>query len=88
MTDATGTTSPSGFALGEYEPAYRDAVDRARDEAWAERLFARDVLAGKVHGPFPTLEPGHLPAPRGGHPTLSGGDPGVERSSGTDPGHS
>ena len=49
---------------------------------------ARDVLAGKVHGPIPTLEPGHLPAPRGGHPTLSDGDPGVERSSGTDPGHS
>jgi transketolase len=49
---------------------------------------ARDVLAGKVHGPIPTLEPGHLPAPRGGHPTLADGDPGVERSSGTDPGHS
>ncbi len=49
---------------------------------------ARDVLAGKVHGPIPTLEPGHLPAPRGGHPTLAGGDPGVDRSSGTDPGHS
>ena len=43
MTDATGTTSPFGFALGEHEPAYRDAVDRARDEAWAERLFARDT---------------------------------------------
>jgi transketolase len=49
---------------------------------------ARDVLAGKIHGPIPTLEPGHLPAPRGGHPTLPAGDPGVERSSGTDPGHS
>jgi transketolase len=49
---------------------------------------AREVLAGKVHGPIPTLEPGHLPAPRGGHPTLADGDPGVERSSGTDPGHS
>ncbi len=49
---------------------------------------ARDVVAGKVHGPIPTLEPGHLPAPRGGHPTLRGGDPGVDRSSGTDPGHS
>jgi transaldolase/glucose-6-phosphate isomerase len=43
VTDATGTTSPLGFALGEHEPAYRDAVDRARDEAWAERLFARDT---------------------------------------------
>jgi glucose-6-phosphate isomerase len=43
VTDATGTTSPLGFALGEHEPAYRDAVDRVRDEAWAERLFARDT---------------------------------------------
>jgi len=43
VTDATGTTSPIGFALGEHEPAYRDAVDRARDEAWAERLFTRDT---------------------------------------------
>jgi transaldolase/glucose-6-phosphate isomerase len=43
VTDATGTTSPFGFALGEHEPAYRDAVDRARDEAWAERLLARDT---------------------------------------------
>ena len=28
---------------------------------------ARDVLAGKVRGAIPTLEPGHLPAPRRGH---------------------
>ena len=43
MTDATGTTSPPGFALGEHEAVYRQAVDRARDESWAERLFARDT---------------------------------------------
>ncbi len=43
MTDATGTTSPPGFALGEHESVYRQAVDRARDEGWAERLFARDT---------------------------------------------
>jgi glucose-6-phosphate isomerase len=43
VTDATGTSSPFGFALGEHEPAYRDALDRARDEAWAERLLARDT---------------------------------------------
>ncbi len=29
---------------------------------------ARGVLDGSVRGPQPTLEPGHLPAPRGGHP--------------------
>jgi transketolase len=49
---------------------------------------ARDVLAGKVRGPIPTLEPGHLPAPRGGHPSIGHGDPGVERGGGSDPGHS
>ena len=49
---------------------------------------ARDVLAGKVRGPIPTLEPGHLPAPRGGHPSLGHEDPGVDRTTGTDPGHS
>jgi transketolase len=49
---------------------------------------AVDVLAGKVRGPIPTLEPGHLPAPRGGHPSLGHDDPGVERESGSDPGHS
>jgi glucose-6-phosphate isomerase len=43
VTDATGTTSPPGFALGEHESVYRQAVDRARDESWAERLFARDA---------------------------------------------
>ena len=43
MTDATGTTSPPGFALGEHESAYQQAVDHARDEGWAERLFARDT---------------------------------------------
>ena len=62
---------------------------------------ARDVLAGKARGPLPTLEPGHLPAPRGGHgasgdhgggdgshPTLDHGESGVNRTGGSDPGHS
>jgi transketolase len=49
---------------------------------------ARGVLDGSVRGPQPTLEPGHLPAPRGGHPTLEGGDPGVARTPSSDPGHS
>jgi transketolase len=50
--------------------------------------LARDVVAGKVRGPLPTLEPGHLPAPRGGHPSLATGEAGVGRTSSTDPGHS
>jgi transketolase len=49
---------------------------------------ARDVLAGKVRGPIETLDPGHLPAPRGGHPSLGHGDPGVARDGDSDPGHS
>jgi transketolase len=49
---------------------------------------ARDVLAGKVRGPIPTLEPGHLPAPRSGHPSLAHDDPGVDRTPSSDPGHS
>ncbi|MFL5724790.1 MAG: transketolase [Chloroflexota bacterium] len=49
---------------------------------------ARDVLAGKVWGSVATLEPGHLPAPRGGHPSLGHGDPGVDRGGASDPGHS
>ena len=43
MPDATGTTSAPGFALGEHEAGYRAAVDQARDETWAERLFAHDT---------------------------------------------
>jgi transketolase len=49
---------------------------------------ARGVLDGSVRGRVETLEPGHLPAPRGGHPSLEHGDPGVGRTSSTDPGHS
>ena len=49
---------------------------------------ARDVLAGRIRGPVPTLEPGHLPAPRGGHPSLGHGDSGVDRTPSSDPGHS
>ena len=75
--DHFGASAPAGTIFEKFG----FTVDRVAD-------IARDVLAGKVHGPIQTLEPGHLPAPRGGHPTLSGGDPGVDRSSGTDPGHS
>jgi transketolase len=75
--DHFGASAPAGTIFEKFG----FTVDRVAG-------VARDVLAGKVRGPIPTLEPGHLPAPRGGHPTLHGGDPGVDRSSGTDPGHS
>ncbi len=75
--DHFGASAPAGTIFEKFG----FTVDRVAG-------VARDVLAGRVHGPIPTLEPGHLPAPRGGHPTLAGGDPGVERTSGSDPGHS
>ena len=53
------------------------------------RRVVRDGLRGRVE----TLEPGHLPAvgrshaSGGDHPTLDEGESGVDRSSGSDPGH-
>jgi glucose-6-phosphate isomerase len=43
MTDATGTVSPTGLDLGEHEAGFRSAVETARDDSWAERLFAHDT---------------------------------------------
>ncbi len=44
MPDPIGaTTSSPGFTLGEHEAGYRAAVDQARDDSWAERLFAHDT---------------------------------------------
>ena len=72
-------------------------MERVTDVA---RRVVRDGLRGRI----PTLDPGHQPpglglgspkvdhgpdgAPAGEHPTLEGGDPGVDRTSGSDPGHS
>ena len=75
--DHFGASAPAGTIFEKFG----FTVDRVA-------AVATDVIAGKARGPIPTLEPGHLPAPRGGHPTMGGGDPGVDRSSGTDPGHS
>ena len=57
---------------------------------------ARGVLRGEIRGPVPTLDAGHQPIrieksrqrSAGSHPTLAPGDAGVNRSSGSDPGHS
>jgi transketolase len=75
--DHFGASAPAGTIFEHFG----FTVDRVAS-------VARGVLEGKTRGPVPTLEPGHLPAPRGGHPSLGHEDPGVERSSGTDPGHS
>jgi transketolase len=75
--DHFGASAPAGTIFEKFG----FSVDRVA-------AVARDVVAGKVRGPVPTLEPGHLPAPRGGHPSLAAGDAGVDRTNDTDPGHS
>jgi transketolase len=75
--DHFGASAPAGTIFEKFG----FTVDRVA-------AVARDVLAGKVRGPVATLEPGHLPAPRGGHPTLGHGESGVGRTSSSDPGHS
>jgi transaldolase/glucose-6-phosphate isomerase len=43
MTDTTAASAPlPRLALGEHEAAYSAAVERARSESWAKRLFDRD----------------------------------------------
>jgi hypothetical protein len=59
---------------------------------------ARRVVRDGLRGRIPTLDPGHQPAgldlgrgtgaSGGAHPTLRRGDSGVDRTSGSDPGHS
>jgi len=75
--DHFGASAPAGTIFEKFG----FSVDRVAG-------VARDVVGGKVRGPIPTLEPGHLPAPRGGHPTLAHGESGVGRTSSSDPGHS
>jgi transketolase len=75
--DHFGASAPAGTIFEKFG----FTVDRVAD-------VARGVLDGSIRGPQPTLEPGHLPAARGGHPTLDRGDSGVGRTSSTDPGHS
>jgi transketolase len=75
--DHFGASAPAGTIFAKFG----FTIDRVAD-------VARKVIAGKLYGPVPTLEPGHLPAPRGGHPSLGHGDAGVGRTDSTDPGHS
>jgi transketolase len=75
--DHFGASAPAGTIFEKFG----FSVDRVAS-------VARNVVAGKVRGPIPTLEPGHLPAPRGGHPSLGRGESGVGRTSSSDPGHS
>ncbi len=81
--DHFGASAPAGTIFEKFGFTVERVVD-----------VARGVLDGSVRGPQPTLEPGHLPAPRGGHHGPAQSDPGadggsgVNRTSSTDPGHS
>jgi hypothetical protein len=82
--DHFGASAPAGTVFEKFG----FTVDRVAD-------VARGVADGSIRGPQETTEPGHLPAPRGGHatsdgshPSLGAQDPGVSRTSGSDPGHS
>ena len=62
--DHFGASRPAGTIFEHFG----FTADRVADVA----RVVRDGLRGRI----PTLEPGHLPAPRGGHPSLGHGDPG------------
>ncbi|HEY7590024.1 MAG TPA: transketolase [Candidatus Limnocylindrales bacterium] len=80
--DHFGASAPAGTIFERFG----FTADRVADVA---RRVVRDGLRGAI----PTLEPGHLPAVGrshgggGNHPTLGEGESGVDRGSGSDPGH-
>jgi hypothetical protein len=80
--DHFGASAPAGTIFERFG----FTKDRVAD-------VARQVVRGKLRGPIPTLEPGHLPAvgrsgrSGGDHPTIGEGESGVDRRSDSDPGH-
>ena len=90
--DHFGASAPAGTIFEKLG----FTADRVTDVA---RRVVREGLRGRI----PTLDPGHQPSglglgkhrevgitgtADGDHPTIEGGDPGVDRTSGSDPGHS
>jgi hypothetical protein len=87
--DHFGASAPAGTIFEKLG----FTADRVADVA---RRVVRDGLRGRV----PTLNPGHQPAGlglgghpgaeggNGDHPTLERGESGVDRTGGSDPGHS
>jgi transketolase len=84
--DHFGASAPAGTIFEKFG----FTADRVIDVA---RRVVRDGLRGRI----PTLDPGHQPEGLGigshggassGHPTIGGGDSGVDRTSASDPGHS
>jgi transketolase len=74
--DHFGASAPAGTIFEHFG----FTVERVAD-------VARRVVREGLHGPIPTVDGGHF-AHQGGHPSLAAGDPGVDRSTGADPGHS
>jgi transketolase len=81
--DHFGASAPAGTIFERFG----FTQDRVAD-------IARRVLRENLHGPIPTLEPGHLPAVGRSHGDggrrqgSTSDDPGVDRTSDSDPGHS
>jgi transketolase len=86
--DHFGASAPAGTIFEHFG----FTPDRVADVA---RRVVREGLSGRI----PTLDPGHQPAGLGlghragtggsdDHPTVEGGESGVDRTSGSDPGHS
>jgi transketolase len=72
--DHFGASAPAGTIFEHFG----FTADRVAD-------VARKVVRDGLHGRIPTVDGGHF---GGKHPSLEGGDPGVERTDGSDPGHS
>ncbi|MEJ7749467.1 MAG: transketolase [Candidatus Limnocylindrales bacterium] len=79
--DHFGASAPAGTIFEKFG----FTADRVAD-------IGRRVLREGLHGRVPTLDGGHFGPGResgdGSHPTVAEGDPGVDRTGGTDPGHS
>ena len=71
--DHYGASAPAGTIFEHFG----FTADRVADVA---RKVVRDGLRGRI----PTVDGGHF----GGHPTVGSGDPGVDRTGNSDPGHS
>ncbi len=72
--DHYGASAPAGTIFEHFG----FTADRVAD-------VARKVVRDGLHGRIPTVDGGHF---GGQHPTLSTGDSGVDRTGGSDPGHS
>ena len=78
-------SSGSTISARRRRPARSSSISGSRPTA--SRTVARAVVRDGLHGRIPTVDGGHF-AHQGQHPTLGAGDPGVDRTSSSDPGHS